>query len=71
MREPTLLPVFGRLGVKLPAVVAATPTRSKSIENVVAGMREMLSSHWRLTLKLFLALWTVSVLAAVFFTMQG
>ena len=69
MREPTLVPVFGRLGVKPPVAVAATPTRSMT--NMVVRMREALSSHGRLVLKLGVVLWTVVVLAAVFFILQA
>jgi hypothetical protein len=71
VREPTLLPVFGRLGVKPPVAVAATPAKSRSMKNVVAGMREGLSSHGNLVLKLGVVLWTVVVLAAVFFILQA
>lgn len=71
MREPTLLPVFGRLGVKPPVAVAATAARSRSMKNVVASMREELSSHGGLVLKLGVVLWTVVVLAAVFFILQA
>ena len=70
MREPTLLPVFGRLGVKSPVAVAATPARSSYITNLAARTREGLSSHGGLALKLGVVLWTVLVLAAVFFILQ-
>jgi len=70
VREPTLLPVFGRLGVKSPVAVAATPARSSYITNLAARMREGLSSHGGLALKLGVVLWTVLVLAAVFFILQ-
>ncbi|RWO63126.1 MAG: hypothetical protein EOS14_01225 [Mesorhizobium sp.] len=36
VREPSLLPVFGKLGIKTPVVVAAAPTMSKSIKNIVS-----------------------------------
>ncbi|TGQ28588.1 MULTISPECIES: hypothetical protein [unclassified Mesorhizobium] len=71
MREPTLLPVFGRLGVKPPVAVAATPAISRSMQNVVARMREGLSSHGGLALKLGVMPWTVVVLTAVFFILQA
>ncbi|RRH91979.1 hypothetical protein EH240_31480 [Mesorhizobium tamadayense] len=71
MREPTLLPVFGRLGVKPPVAIAATPAISRRMKNVVARIREGLSAHGGLALKLGVVLWTVVVLAAVFFILQA
>jgi hypothetical protein len=71
VREPTLFPVFGRLGVKSPAAVAASPAISRSLKKVVADMRESLSSHGGLALKLGVVLWTALVLAAVFFILQA
>ncbi|TIM16473.1 MAG: hypothetical protein E5Y67_02490 [Mesorhizobium sp.] len=71
MREPSLLPVFGKLGIKTPVVVAAAPTMSKSIKNIVSRMREVLSSYGGLILKLFVVVWTVLVLAAVFYITQA
>ncbi|MER9121155.1 hypothetical protein [Mesorhizobium sp. M0047] len=69
MREPTLLPVFGRLAVKPPVAVAAAPGRR--MKNGVARMRQGISSHGGLALKVCVALWTVVVLAAVFFILQA
>nr|WP_246800801.1 hypothetical protein [Mesorhizobium amorphae] len=66
-----MLPVFGRLGVKPPVAVAATPARSSSMKNIVASMRDGLSSHGGLALKLGVVLWTVVVLAAVFFIVRA
>ncbi|CCV12589.1 hypothetical protein [Mesorhizobium sp. STM 4661] len=71
MREPSLLPVFGKLGIKPSVVIAATPTVSKSMNTMVARMREMLSLHGGMALKLSVVVWTVTVLAAVFFIMQA
>lgn len=67
MREPTLLPVFGRLEVKPPVAVAAAPAGSKSMDKATARVRAVLSSHGPLALKLSVVLWTVAVLAAAFF----
>ena len=66
MREPSVLPVFGRLGAKAPVVIAA-PTMSKRLEKTVTRLRAVLSSHGGLALKLSVVVWTVVVLAAVFF----
>ena len=66
MREPSLLPVFGKLGVKAP-VVSATPTVSKSMKSMVISMRAVVSIHGGLALKLSVVVWTILVLAAVFF----
>ncbi|WP_258118307.1 hypothetical protein [Mesorhizobium onobrychidis] len=71
VREPSLLPVFGKLGIKSPVVIAAAPTMSKSIKNSVPRMREVLSSHGGLALKLSVVVWTVLVLAAVFYITQA
>ncbi|PAQ04785.1 hypothetical protein CIT26_34425 [Mesorhizobium temperatum] len=71
MREPSLLPVFGKLGIKSPVVIAAAPTMSKSIKNSLPRMREVLSSHGGLALKLSVVVWTVLVLAAVFYITQA
>jgi len=71
VREPTLLPVFGKLGVKPPVAVAATPARSSSMKNMVASTRAGLSSHGPLVLKLCVVLWTVGVLVTVFFIMHA
>ncbi|UCI10370.1 hypothetical protein [Mesorhizobium sp. B1-1-8] len=70
MREPTLLPVFGRLGVKSPVAIVAAPARSSNMTNLAARMREGLSLHGGLALKLGVVLWTVLVLATVFFILQ-
>ncbi|UVK38137.1 hypothetical protein LHFGNBLO_005272 [Mesorhizobium sp. AR10] len=70
MREPSQLPVFGRLGVKPPVVIAA-PTMSKSLEKMVPRLRAVLSSHGGLVLKLSVVVWTILVLAAVFFITQA
>lgn len=71
MREPSLLPVFGKLGVKAPVVTAAAPTMSKSVKSMATRMREVLSSHGGLALKLSVVVWTILVLAAVFFITQA
>ncbi|MER9616640.1 hypothetical protein [Mesorhizobium sp. M0207] len=69
MREPTLLPVFGRLGVKPPVGVAATPGRR--MKNGVPRMREGISRHGGMALKVCVVLWTVVGLAAVFVIVQA
>ena len=71
MREPSLLPVFGKLGIKPSVAISATPTVSKSMNGMLARMREMLSLHGGLALKLSVVVWTVVVLAAVFFITQA
>lgn len=71
VREPSPLPVFGKLGIKSPVVIAAAPTMSKSIRNIVPRMRKLLSSHGGLALKLSVVVWTVLVLAAVFYITQA
>jgi hypothetical protein len=67
VREPSLLPVFGKLGVKAP-VVAAVPARPGQM---VERVRELLAVHGALALKLSIVVWTIVVLAAVFFIVQG
>lgn len=71
MREPSLLPVFGKLGIKPSVPISAKPMVSKGMNSMLARMREMLSLHGGLALKLSVVAWTVAVLAAVFFTMQA
>lgn len=68
MREPSLLPVFGKLGLKGPVVFAAAPVRSAG---VVSRLREILAAHGGTVLKLSVIAWTVLILGAVFFMMQG
>lgn len=65
MRTPSLLPAFGKLGVKPPVAIAAAPTLSKS--TVALRMREVLSVHGGLALKLSVLVWTILILAAAFF----
>ncbi|MER8567871.1 hypothetical protein NKH85_22540 [Mesorhizobium sp. M0924] len=64
MRTPPLLPAFGKLGVKPPVAIAAAPALSK--RTVALRMREILSMHGGLALKLSVA-WTILILAAAFF----
>ena len=68
MREPSLLPVFGKLGAKAPAVFVAAPVRSAG---VVARLRELVTAHGGMVLKLSVIAWTMLILGAVFFMMQG
>ena len=68
MREPSLLPVFGKLGVKAPV---ATVTAPASSAGVASRLRELLAEHGAMVLKLSVIAWTVLILAAVFFMMQG
>lgn len=67
MREPSLLPVFGKQGVKAPAVgaVRARPA------GIVPRLREVLVTHGGMALKLSVIAWTVMILAAVFFLIKG
>ncbi|UDL89057.1 hypothetical protein LGH82_28895 [Mesorhizobium sp. PAMC28654] len=67
MREPSLLPVFGKLGLKT-RVVMAVPARPGQMAD---RMRQLMTSHGAMVLKLSIVVWTVVVLAAVFFIVQG
>lgn len=68
MREPSLLPVFGKLGAKSPVATVTAPVSSAS---VALRLREFLAAHGGMVLKLSVIAWTVLILAAVFFMMQG
>lgn len=68
VREPSLLPVFGKLGVKAPAAGAAVRARPAGI---VPRLREILVTHGGMALKLSVIAWTVMILAAVFFMIKG
>ena len=68
VREPSLLPVFGKLGVKARVAVLAAPASSAGI---VQRLRELLATHGGMALKLSVIAWTMLVLGAVFFMMQG
>ncbi|QND63355.1 hypothetical protein HB777_05145 [Mesorhizobium loti] len=68
MREPSLLPVFGKLGLKAPVALAVAPVSSAG---VVPRLRELLTVHGGMVLKLSVIAWTVLILGAVFFMMQG
>ena len=67
MRTPSLLPAFGKLGVKPPVAIAAAPTLSKSMNRAALRMRKVLSAHGGLILKLSVLVWTILILAAAFF----
>ncbi|RUZ75271.1 hypothetical protein EN943_21145 [Mesorhizobium sp. M7A.F.Ca.US.006.01.1.1] len=67
MREPSLLPVFGKLGLKAPVALAAAPVSSAGVSH----LRKLLAVHGGMVLKLSVIAWTVLILGAVFFTMQG
>lgn len=67
MREPSLLPVFGKQGVKT-SVAVARPVASAGI---VPRLRAFLTAHGGMALKLSVIAWTMLVLGAVFFMMQG
>jgi hypothetical protein len=45
VREPSLLPVFGKLGVKPPVLIAAAPITSKIMHKMANRIREILSLH--------------------------
>jgi hypothetical protein len=68
VREPSLLPVFGKLGLKAPVALAVAPVSSAG---VVSRLRELLAAHGGMVLKLSVIAWTVLILGAVFFMMQG
>jgi hypothetical protein len=68
VREPSLLPVFGKLGVKAPVAFVAAPVRPAG---VVPRLRTLLAAHGGMVLKLSVIAWTVLILGAVFFMMQG
>lgn len=70
MRQPSLLPVFGKLGVKAPVAVVAAPVPARSA-GVVPRLRKLLAAHGGMVLKLSVVAWTVLILGAVFFMMQG
>ncbi|MES0195914.1 hypothetical protein [Mesorhizobium sp. M0011] len=67
MREPSLLPVFGKLGLKAPVALAAAPVSSAGVPH----LRKLLAVRGGMMLKLSVVAWTVLILGAVFFTMQG
>jgi hypothetical protein len=69
MRTPSLLPAFGKLGVKPPVAVAAAPALSKS--TAALRMREILSLHSGLALKLSVVVWAILMLAVAFFMSKG
>ncbi|MER8864118.1 hypothetical protein NKI19_10385 [Mesorhizobium sp. M0751] len=71
VREPSLLPVFGKLGAKAPPVAIAASTMSTAVKSLVNRTREVLSAHGCLALKLSVVLWTLLFLAAVFFIAQA
>jgi hypothetical protein len=68
VREPSLLPVFGKLGAKSPVVTVAAPV---SPAGVALRLRKLLAAHGGMLLKLSVIAWTVLILGAVFFTMQS
>ena len=68
VREPSPLPVFGKLGVKPSVAVVAAPAASAGI---VSRLREVVAAHGGMALKLSVIAWTMMVLGAVFFMMQG
>ena len=68
MREPSRLPVCGKLGVKAPVATVAAPASSAG---VALRLREFLATHGGMVLKLSVIAWTVLILAAVFFMIQG
>ena len=67
MRTPSLLPAFGKLGVKPAVAIAAAPTPSKRMNAMALRMRAVLSVHGGLVLKLSVLVWTILILAAAFF----
>lgn len=68
MREPSPLPAFGKLGAKASVAVVAAPVASAGI---VPRLRVLLATHGGMALKLSVIAWTMMVLGAVFFMMQG
>ncbi|WP_246686837.1 hypothetical protein [Mesorhizobium sp. B2-4-19] len=68
MREPSSLPVFGKLGVKPSVAVVAAPAASVGI---VPRLREVVAEHGGMALKLSVIVWTMLVLGTVFFILQG
>ncbi|QKC82590.1 hypothetical protein EB232_14065 [Mesorhizobium sp. NZP2077] len=68
MRAPSLLPVFGKLGVKARVAVLAAPVASAGM---VPRLRALLAAHGGMVLKLSVIAWTILVLGAVFFMMHG
>lgn len=68
VREPSQLPVFGKLGVKARVALVAAPVPPVG---VLPRLRELLAAHGGLLLKLSVVAWTVLILGAVFFMMQN
>ncbi len=71
MRTPSLLPAFGKLGVKPTVAIVAAPALPKSMNSMALRLREVLSAHGGLVLKLSVLAWTILILAAVFFMSQA
>ena len=67
MREPSPLPVFGKLGLKAPVVVAA-PARPGQMAD---RLRDRLAAHGGAALKFSIVVWTIIVLVAVFFIVRA
>ena len=71
MREPSLLPVFGKRGLKglrAPSAVLPAPVASASLGSRLRGL---LATHGGMALKLSVIAWTVLILGAVFFMMHN
>ncbi|MUT23346.1 hypothetical protein CK231_19360 [Mesorhizobium loti] len=68
VREPSPLPVFGKLGAKASVAVVASPVASAGI---AARLRDLLATHGGMALKLSVIAWTILVLGTVFFMLQG
>jgi hypothetical protein len=67
VREPSPLPVFGKLGAKAPVVVAVRARPA----GIALRLREALAAHGGMALKVSVIAWTILVLGAVFFMMRG
>jgi hypothetical protein len=71
VREPSLLPVFGkrgRNGFEPPVTFTAAPA---SAAGIAARLRSLVGLHGGMVVKLSVIVWTVLILAAVFFTLKG
>jgi hypothetical protein len=68
VREPSLLPVFGKRGLKgfeAPVAFTAAPA------GINSRLRSLVGLHGGVLVKLSVIAWTVLILAAVFFTLRG
>jgi hypothetical protein len=68
VRQPSPLPVFGKLGAKAPLAFVAAPVRSAG---AASRLRELVTAHGGMVLKVSVVAWTVVILGSVFFMMRS